>query len=470
MQPLKYWAIEMKKYLSAILILLIAGWAFGQILETPVPFDSAGKIIEWDRKLESKAMLFPDVKGFYGALLWKTDSLYALEIMSERGRLKRSLTPLGLDSLRVFVDAHLLGQGRRYGLNQEGRGAYLLWQIPLSLGWYGPAVLTLTKPDNASTGTGIYMTSAAVTYFFPFLLTKNRQITSGQEHLSVACGFRGIAVGSMLCSIMRVKDEQVYSATMLATSITGQIAGYHFGSRFTKPQARMISNYATLGMAYLPLFSALIKDHYEDEESFFRTQSYYMLSGLAGGGSLGYRLAHDKYCSDGQPTIIAAAGWAGLLAGAGAYFVIKGPYETGVYGGHHFEISSGEVKLATLMALSTSASGLYLAHKYTKGYTFSRGDGFIVMGSTAAGGLLGCGLGFLIHSSGDLENNGFFQTVSGLSSLGLITGYALGIYSVRNQEHEYSGNLGLSIDGAPLGLAFVLSKTQARIPWITGSF
>jgi hypothetical protein len=257
---------------------------------------------------------------------------------------------------------------------------------------------------------------------------------------------------------------------MLATSISGQIAGYHYGKHFTKPQARMISNYATLGMAYLPLFSALIKDHYEDEESFVRAQSYYMLAGLAGGGYLGYRLAHDKYCSDGQPTIIATAGWTGLLAGAGAYFAINGPYETGALGGHSFEISSGEAKLATLMALSTSASGLYLAHKYTKGYTFSRGDGFIVMGSTTAGGLLGCGLGFLIHSSGDLENNGFFQTVSGLSSLGLVTGYALGLYSVRNQEHKYLGNLGFSIDGAPLGLALAASKTPCKIPWISATF
>lgn len=460
----------MRTYLTIIFLLFLTLPAFSQTMETPMAFDSAGKIMEWDKKMEIDARIFSEVADFEKALLWRSDTVYVLEINSGHGRLRKLLALTGIDSLRARVDAFLSREGRAYVLNQEGRGAYLLWQIPLSLGWYGPAVLMLTKPENGTTATGLYLTSAAATYFIPFMLTKNRQITSGQEHLSIACGFRGIMVGSLFCSILGVEGEQVYSATMLATSISGQIAGYHYGRRFTKPQARVISNYATLGMVQLPLFSALIKDEYENEESFFKTQSYYMLAGLAGGGYLGYRLAHNKPCSDGQPSIIATAGWAGLLAGTGIYFVMNGPYETGVYGGHNFEISSGEAKLATSMALLTSASGLYLAHKYTKGYTFSRGDGFIVMGSTAAGGLLGCGIGFLASPAGDVENNKFFQTVSGLSSLGLITGYALGIYTIRNSTHKNLNCLDLNIESLPLGLALVASKTPAKVPWITATF
>ncbi len=455
----------MKKYILAFSILLVSSLASGQILEMPVSFDTNGKIMEWGAKLEAQARLFPETEGYQNAAIWKSDSLYLLEILTEQGRLRKTLTLSGLDSMRMRVDAFFSRQDKTFNLNQEGRGAYLLWQIPLSLGWYGPAVLGIVQPKEATTGVGLYLASASASYFVPFIITNNKQVTSGQEHLSIACGFRGITVGGAISNIFDMQDSKAYFATMLATSISGQVAGYHYGRYFTKPQARMISNYATLGMVEVPLASVLFKTDYGTEKSFLRAQSIYLLTGLAGGGYLGYKLANNKYRSEGQPSIIATAGWTGLLAGTGAYFFLRGPYD-----GSSFEFSSGEAKIATLMALCTSVSGLCLAHKYTRGYTFTRGDGYIVMGSTAGGALLGCGLGFLMHPTGESESNEVFQSVSGLSSLGMMAGYALGIYSVRKQNNKRLGNLEINFDGVPLGLAMVACKAKTQIPWITAKF
>lgn len=241
----------------------------------------------------------------------------------------------------------------------------------------------------------------------------------------------------------------------------------------------MISNYATFGMIQLPLASLLLNIDYGSEKAALNAQSTYLLAGMAGGACLGYKLLNKRFYSDGHPTIIAMAGWSGLVAGYGAYFFLKDPYKRTYYNSPYegtcyressFELKASDIRTATFMALATSASGLYLAHKYTKGYTFSRGDGYIVMGSTTAGGLLGCGLGFLIYPTGTSEEEDVFQTVCGLSSLGLMAGYALGIHSVRNQNHKSLGSLEINFDGLPLGLALAASKTKTKIPWITGSF
>jgi len=455
----------MKRKLLLLILPLISTLTYGQLMETPVPFDSGGKIMEWDRKMEAKARLFPEAADFRSAVLWKADSLYTLEITSGQGRLRRTLAATGFDSLRILVDGFLSGEGRLYDLNQEGRGAYLLWQIPLSLGWYGPAVLGIIQPKEATTGVGLYLASASASYFVPFIITNNKQVTSGQEHLSIACGFRGITAGAAISNIFDMQNERAYFTTMLATSISGQIVGYRYGKYFTKPQARMISNYATFGMIDLPLASLLFDMDYDTDESFLRAQSAYLLAGMAGGAYLGYKLANKKFYSDGQPAIIATAGWTGLLAGTGAYFFLRGPYEHS-----SFDIRTSDIRTATFLALATSSTGLYLAHKYTRGYTFSRGDGFIVMGSTAGGALLGCGLGFLIHPTGESESNEIFQTVSGLSSLGMMAGYALGIYSVRKQSNKSFGSLEINFDGLPLGLAMAACKTKTQIPWITAKF
>jgi hypothetical protein len=448
--------------------MLAPALALGQTLETPVSFDSNGKILEWTRKLEIQAGLFPEVADFKSAVLWKADTLYTLEITTGLGRMRKPLPTSGYDTLKLKVDNFLTASGGSLALNQEGRGAYLLWQIPLSLGWYGPAVLGIVQPDEFTTGAGLYLASASASYFIPFMITNNKQVTSGQEHLSIAGGFRGITAGMAISNLLDMEDSKGYFATMLATSISGQIAGYHYGKYFTKPQARMISNYATFGMIELPLASVLFKTEYETGESFLRAQSAYLLAGMAGGAYLGYKLAYRNNYSDGQPAIIATAGWTGLVAGAGAYFFLRGPN-----GSSSFRFSDTEAKPLTFMALATSATGLYFSHKYTNGYTFSRGDGYIVMGSTAAGGLLGCGLGFLLSPTGESESNDgieIFQTISGLSSLGMIAGFTLGLHSVRNQNHKSLGSLDINFDGLPLGLALAASKTKTKIPWITGSF
>ncbi|MDP2808061.1 MAG: hypothetical protein Q8O74_08005, partial [bacterium] len=400
---------------------------------------------------------FPEVADFKSAVLWKADTLYTLEITAGLGRMRKPLPKSGYDTLKLKVDNFLTTSGGSLALNQEGRGAYLLWQIPLSLGWYGPAVLGIIQPEEATTGVGLYLASASASYFIPFIITNNKQVTSGQEHLSIAYGFRGIAAGAALSNILLPDSasDKGYSAIMLATSIGGQIAGYKWGERFTKPQGRLISHYATFGMTDLPLLVATVQEEPTDN-----VMSAAILAGLAGGTYLGYRLAKGQNVSDGEPTIVATSGWMGMAAGAGLYLTMAGEDKNG-------DISP-DSKALSAFSLLGNAAGLYFGHRFTKGYNYTRGDGFIVAGTTTGGALLGAGIGFL--AAPKEGNTATFRIITGASTVGMLGGYALGIRTVRNQEHKRLSKLDINFDGMPLGLALAVSKTKTKIPWITGSF
>jgi hypothetical protein len=445
----------MKRYILAFSFLLVSGLALGQTMETPVSFDSGGKIMEWTRKMEAGVCLFPDVADFDRALLWKADSAYVLELFSSQGRVRRPLTPAGLDSLKTSVDAFLAGQGRQYGLNQEGRGDLLWWQIPLSLGWYGPAVVAIADPDNGSVGTGLYLISAAATYYIPFMLTKNSQITPAQAHMSIAYGVSGIFAGGALSALLGVDDYRGYCGIMLGTSISGQVSGFSWGKRFTKPQSQMISQYSVFGMVDLPLFIGTLAE--DPDEKLFSAAA---LAGIGGGTYLGHRIANGKDISEGEPVLSETSGLTGMGTGIGLYVALAGKDSIG-----ELDIS-GRAMCAAMLA--GTAGGLYLGHKLSKGYSFTKSDGLIIQGATYGGALLGAGIGFLAAQSGTGADKA--RIVCGTSTLGLLGGYYLGMKTVRNQEHKRFSGLDINFDGVPLGLALAASKTKTRIPWITGSF
>jgi len=445
----------MKNYFLGFSLLLISTLALGQTMETPVSFDSSGKILEWDRKMEAKAGLFPEGPDFDRALLWKADSAYILEFFSSKGRVRKPLTLAGLDSLKVSVDAFLAGQGRQYGLNQEGRGDLLWWQIPLSLGWYGPAVVAIADPDNSSVGTGLYLTSAAATYYIPFLLTKNSQITPAQAHMSIAYGFSGIFAGGALSALLGVDDYRGYCGIMLGTSISGQISGFSWGKNFTKPQAQIISQYSDFGMVDLPLFIGVLANDPDE-----KLVSAAALAGMGCGTYLGHRIANGKDISEGEPVISETSGLTGMGTGIGLYVALAGKDSIG-----DLDLS-GRAMCAVMLA--GNAGGLYLGHKLSKGYNFTKGDGLIVEGATYGGALLGAGIGFFAAQSGTGADKA--RVVCGSATLGLLGGYYLGIKTVRNQEHKRFSKLDINFHGVPLGLALAASKTKTQIPWITGSF
>ena len=450
-------------YLLIALLALVSA-SPGQALERPASFDPAGRITEWTRKLESDAGLFPELTGFQRARLWQGDSSFVIEIDTEQGRLRRGITPQGLDSLRERVALYLSGQGRRYALNQDGRGAYLLWQIPLSLGWYGPAVVAIIQPSSGVTSTGLYLTSAASSYSLPFMITRNRQVTPGQEHMSIAGGIRGIAAGGAIAILTGSDDASVNSSIMLTTSIAGQIAGYNWGKSFTKPQGRIISHYATFGMNDVPLLLAAITfDEDKDPAVDDKLMAAGSLIGLAGGTVLGHSLAAGRDISEGTPSIIANSGWAGMAAGCGLYFSLQPQKEIGGVGIH--------ARTLMMSGLAGNVAGLYLGHRLVRGYSFSRSEGYLAIGTTAGGALLGAGIGFLVSpTEGAYHEGNMLRTITGLSTLGLAGGYALGMMTVRKQYNRTQGPAGLRLELNPLGPAMLAAKRQAAVPWVTARF
>lgn len=437
-----------------ITLFLVCATASAQIIEVPASFDSEGTIMEWDRKMEVRASFFPEIDNFERAVLWKSDTLYSLEISFGPLRIRRTLSSRGIDSLRAVVDNFLAGQGKEFGLNQEGRGEFLLWQIPLSLGWYSTAVVSIAQPKNASVATGLFLTSAAATYYVPFMLTKKSPISQNQAHMSIAYGYTGICAGGAMSALFGVNEFRGYCGIMLPTSIAGQVTGYYWGKGFTKPQGQMITQYTNFGMIDLPLVAGMIL-----EEPGKKVVGAAALAGIGGGAYLGHRLFNEKIISEGEPAISSTSGWMGMAAGAGLYITAAGEDQY-----NEPEINS-RIMYAAMFA--GNVGGLYLGNKITKGYKFSKGDGLIVEGTTIGGALLGAGLGFLA-SPKDGDEYDRARIVCGAATLGMAGGYFIGVKNVRNKEHRSFDRLNINFYNVPMGLVMMAAKKpNVKIPIIS---
>jgi hypothetical protein len=124
-----------------------------------------------------------------------------------------------------------------------------------------------------------------------------------------------------------------------------------------------------------------------------------------------------------------------------------------------------------MSGLAGNVAGLYLGHRLVRGYSFSRSEGYLVIGTTAGGALLGAGIGFLVSpTEGAYHEGNMLRTITGLSTLGLACGYALGMATVRKPYNKSQGPTGIRLELNPLGPAMLAAKRQAAGPWVTARF
>jgi hypothetical protein len=316
----------------------------------------------------------------------------------------------------------------------EGRGSFLLQQIPLALGWYGTATaLVLTNDQSdAKTFASIYLLSASAFYFGPMALIWNRPISNAQTHLAVGFGYRGVAAGFALGDIFNVgvkwqtappPDTYRYATYnmrhrfgfMLPVSLGAQVGGYYLARDMSIGRAALGLTYADFGSLDGLLICGAVADALDGSREV--KISHYYLGGLAAGAAAGWWRQRNWDCTEGQATFVRTAGVVGTFVPGVLTYVLTGiPLE-----------DDGDYDRFTWLAPLTVAGNIasvWAAERIVKEAPLTVNEGWICLGCAVGGGLLGSGLGYLIT---DEARDWSARPIVGLGTAGAIGGLYLGL-------------------------------------------
>ena len=243
---------------TAILVLLtIARGVGAQVVETPVPFDSAANVRSVTPALAARlglqAPAWP-VSGDYVQARLYAVSTGGMVLVVERagGSLERFvLDAAQVAALRATLNEAMLAMGNRVGedrpdvISEPARGAFLRNQMILAAGLYGPLLAALT--DDAKTGTVMYLAGVGGSYFLLNAISRTTPITRAQNDLATDGALRGAATAVGLMRAFRGDDVhgKTYSGTALGGAIAGSVFGYIRGRGLTDSEAHAAMKFST---------------------------------------------------------------------------------------------------------------------------------------------------------------------------------------------------------------------------------
>ena len=313
----------------AVLSLLSGASAIeAQVTETAVAFDSASKIRTLTPQLVGRLNLtapaWPVSGEFVEARLFAVSSGgHVLVVERAAGRLERF--PLSTDhvaALRFAIDNAMVTSGSPVSeeepdaVSQPARGAFVRNQMALTWGLYGPLLAALA--DDPKAGTALILLGTGASYFASTALSRKAVITRAQNHLATDGAFRGLGLGMGTLLVLAGDDAngRAYAGAGLFGALTGQVAGFNLGKRFTDGEAEAttaISTYAAATALGLTGASGLI-----DEESDARAAVAAIMAAGATGYAFGARYPRrSSYTvTRGDIQILATGAILGIGAGA----------------------------------------------------------------------------------------------------------------------------------------------------------
>lgn len=326
---------------------------------------------------------------------------------------------------------------------QEGRGSFLLQQVPLGL-WYGSGLSQFLTTDNTSgkVQAAVGLLGASACYFGPLALIWKRPMSHAQAHLSVALGYRGIFAGFALSDLFEVGNSEVWDpyeqryyeqvntrprmGVMVLTSMASQVGGYFLARRMSLGQATLVTAYSDFGWTN-GMVGALTDLDLADGRRETRLSAWY-LGGLAAGVTAGYFRQRSWDCTEGQVTFVRTTGFLGSTVPLCAVYAL-----TGI----PFEDDEDHDRMAWLgpVMIAGNVAAVYGAEKLIRNAPLNTGEGAITLGCTVAGATLGAGLGWLFT---DEQAKWAARPVLGGGALGALGGLALGLRLTQGWAAAFS--------------------------------
>lgn len=226
-----------------------------QVIETPVPFDSAGRVLVLTPAIASRLGLAPPaftVSGnFTEARLYASSAGgHMLVVQRPSGVVERyALADADVASLRTMVARSLASGASPSGTDlpsEPAARAFTRNQFLLGFLFYGPNLAALA--NDVKTGTVLYLIGPAATYFGVTALTRNNTITRAQNHLATDGAFRGWAAANGLLTALAGDrpDRKSFAGVGLAGAIGGVLGGLSYGRGLTDAEAASTTTMSTL--------------------------------------------------------------------------------------------------------------------------------------------------------------------------------------------------------------------------------
>jgi len=438
------------------LFLLVAPAATAQVVETPQPFDSAGRLMAITPAIAARLQLGPPawrvVGDYTEARLYSIGGdAYVLVVTRRDGAVERySIT--GTDRAYLLERTSTLPARFAARPDRGDRNRFIRNQTILGLFVYAPAFADAITDDDAG-GASAYLLMAGGAFFGASQLARDFTITPAMRSLSTHGALHVAASGGALAYALGAGgendvDDDAISAGIFIGGIAGTAAGLYFGNNMTSGQA--VAAGFGADVAALTMLGGILAATGGDDVHFNanRADAALLVAALGVGYPAGYLYARTvpyKVTGGDVGTL-----WLSGLLGAST---------TGIF------IAGDDPGLTTTALTLTGGflGGLVVGDRvFVRRFDHTAGDATQMALGGLAGGLVGLGIANLV----DQSDNGHLGT--GLFTAGAAGGIAIthALIAPGGDEGRFSSRFQMNPTGALLAAAGV----RGRFPLISISF
>jgi hypothetical protein len=415
--------MRMMRFLLSLLLFGVP--AAAQTIESPVAFDSAGRVMAVTaplvERLHLAAPVWPVAGEFREARLYSVQGGgFVLVVQRPAGIIERwSLSEAQRGSLRGAMDAALVLAGRPSGepgseaMSEPVGNAFARRQTLLAALVYGPIASSLVDDGSAAGAAWLLVTGG--TFFTTYGMAQSRPITRAQNHLTGHLGVAGTAAGWLLAYAAAgdgTGNERGERGVALGSAVLGSVVGFNVGRNLSDAEAHGV----TAGVESGGLTSFALA---ELAGASSRGAATAVAAGILAGGPVGlqYPRRASYTVTAGDIDGVGTAGLiGGLLAGAvlpenpsqrPAAAILGAGYLTGLFVGdrsiaRRFDLTPSESNIAGVGALAGALVGLAIPT------LTGSDDTHFLLGAAGVGAALGMGgvLGALPHRAGSGAQTG----------------------------------------------------------------
>lgn len=373
-----------------------AARADAQVVETPQPFDSAGRIMVITPSQAARLHLTPPawrITGDYNEarLFALGNEGFVIVVTRPSGVVERySVTPEERAYLRVRAStlepdlpSQVTAGVRRAArnANRATRNAFVRDQVLLGLAIYAPSFATTITDNDAAWAAG-YLLAAGSTFFGALEASRDLEITPAMHHLSTQAAVRGAGIGGLIAYGIAGVDpnDNAIAAGIFFGSVGGTAAGLTFGRHMTEGGAQA-AGFGADALGGLALAGVFIVD--DDAGDKFRPEHGLWIGSAA---LLGYPLG-ALYARHAPYSVT-----------AGDVYALYVTTALGAVAALPFVVGGDRSNRANALALAAGGvlGGLAGDRFLVRRFDHSRGDGMLLGLGTGAGALMGAGLYALI--------------------------------------------------------------------------
>lgn len=455
---------------ALVLYTLISAPAAAQSVESPVPFDSAGKVLTVTPALAQRLQLglpgWPVTGEFERVRLFQS-STGDYVVVAERKNGVQERWPLTReegDALRSRVASSLRestrGVGTQTTVASEPAGtSFVRRQATLGIALYGPLTAAMLSGDRGSETTALAAELfVAGGTFFAAMARRGASppVTTAQNNLSTWGAIHGAYVGLTTALIADVESGQLASGMVLAGSVGGTLLGLSTAKDMTDAESAA-SSFAATSSALTTIGLAATANMFEDEgpaKAALGVSSAALLAGHAWGPRYPRRADYVVTAGDVRSLWVPAA-----IGAAAAITPFIG------------EPNADEKAIAGALTLGFVGGTIVGDRLLVKPNDHSTADAALLWTGMTAGALMTGGLGVLANADGKLS---WTIGVAGAALGTALTESLLRKSPPRGHEGAQGdlphGERRVAVTVDPAGLIFAAARTPGRFSLVRMTF